>query len=82
MDFEYDVAGRLVEVVYPESTTVRYEYEGAYLERVCELGTAQDCSDSGAVAYVSDVTYDALGRRAETERPTTRWAGARRPRAP
>ena len=66
MDFAYDLAGRPVEIVYPESTRVRYEYEGAFLERVCDLGTAADCSDGGVVQYVSDVTYDGLGRRKVT----------------
>lgn len=65
-DFEYDLTGRLVQVMHPESTTIRYEYEGAYLKRVCDLGTAADCSDSGVVEYVSDVTYDELGRRTVT----------------
>lgn len=65
-DFEYDVAGRLAEVVHPDSTRVRYEYEGAYLKRVCDLGTASDCSDPSVVQYVSDVTYDTLGRRKVT----------------
>ena len=34
--------------------------------RVCDLGTAANCSASGTVKYVSGVTYDALGRRATT----------------
>jgi len=66
MDFAYDLAGRPVEVTYPESTKVRYEYEGAYLKRVCDLGTAADCSDAGVAEYVSNVGYDDLGRRSST----------------
>ena len=65
--FEHDALGRLVEVHHPESTTVRYEYEGAYLKRVCDLGSADDCSDPSVVEYVGNVEYDELGRREITE---------------
>ncbi len=66
MDYVYDVAGRVVEQVYPESTRIRYEYDGASLVRVCDLGDGTACGSSGAVDVVSDVTYDALGRRDQT----------------
>ena len=66
-DYEYDLAGRTNMIVHPDTeTTVRYEYEGAYLKRVCDLGSASDCSSSAARALISDVVYDALGRRTET----------------
>jgi YD repeat-containing protein len=66
-DYEYDLAGRMTRLVAPDSTDLRYEYEGAFLDRVCELTPGSiDCDDVDAVRYVDSVTYDDLGRRTHT----------------
>ncbi len=72
LDFAYDELDRTTAITYPDNETViRYEYGGAYLERVCEVTspTAPDCDAPGAVFYVSDVGYDPLGRRATVATP-------------
>jgi YD repeat-containing protein len=73
-DFEYDLLGQVTQITHPDDATViRYEYEGRYLERVCDLGGASSCSGTGAEAVVSDVEYDGLGRRWKTH-----WEGGTR----
>jgi RHS repeat-associated protein len=70
LDFKYDLLGRQTEITYPgTATVVRYEYNGAYLERVCELGGESDCSGGNAAPYITDVVYDTLGRRTEVHTP-------------
>ena len=70
LDFGYDELGRTTSIRYPDNATVvRYEYDGAYLNRVCEVTSPEfDCNDPNAVFYVGSstedgVAYDHLGRR-------------------
>jgi RHS repeat-associated protein len=60
--YEYDLLGRTTALRYHGlGAAIRYEYAGAFLERVCRGGS---CSDSDAQGYVEDIEYDALGRPA------------------
>jgi YD repeat-containing protein len=60
---ELDLRGRTTRIRYPDlNTEVAYEYEGAYLKRVCELAGASSCSGTGAIPYISNVEYDGIGR--------------------
>ena len=72
-DYTYDLLGRVTEVVHPakhydpgtgswQNTTVRYEYDGPFLDKVCDLGSAANC-DTATTEYVSAVGFDSLGRR-------------------
>jgi RHS repeat-associated protein len=66
--YRYDLLGRTVEIEAPIAvdgiaTTTRYEYEGAFLKRVCDVEAAPSCTQVGAQPYVLDVEYDDLGRR-------------------
>jgi len=71
LDFTYDELGRATSIRYPDTeTVVRYEHAGAYLERVCEVTSPSlDCDDPTAIAYVDDLQYDTLGRRATVATP-------------
>jgi YD repeat-containing protein len=69
-DFDRDLLGRIRGIVHPDSTRIRHEYAGAYLERVCELeGAATRCGDAEAVSYVDGTDYDATGRVERVELP-------------
>jgi RHS repeat-associated protein len=72
-DYTYDLLGRVTEVVHPAkhydeasgswlNTIVRYEYDGAFLRKICDLGNAPSC-DTATTEYVSSVGFDDLGRR-------------------
>ncbi|MCI0633415.1 MAG: hypothetical protein L0206_05780, partial [Actinobacteria bacterium] len=71
LDYVHDELGRPITIRYPDTDTIiRYEYAGAYLERVCEVtSTAGDDCEGAAYTYLSDVTYDELGRRAQIVTP-------------
>ena len=63
----YDLQGRQT-AISPSglgaATTIRYEYTGAYLTRICSTPYwAPSCSDADATPFLSDVGYDGLGRR-------------------
>ena len=64
LDFAYDLTDRVTQIVYPDdSTAVNYEYERAYLKRVCEVDDpAHDCDHQDADFFISHVDYDSLGR--------------------
>jgi RHS repeat-associated protein len=51
--------------------TVRYEYAGAFLQRVCTSPVMLQltCADPGATAILSGVSYDAIGRRSALQLP-------------
>jgi RHS repeat-associated protein len=68
-DYRYDLLNRLTEITYPESTTVRYEYEGPHLKRVCDIGSYSNC-DAAPGDIITNVTYDAFGRRWSTVAPS------------
>jgi RHS repeat-associated protein len=69
-DFDPDLLGRIRGTTHPDSTRIRHEYAGAYLERVCELeGAATQCSDTEAVSYVDETRYDPIGRVERVEVP-------------
>ncbi len=74
-DYEFDQAGRPLQITYPDtSTQIAYEYDKGYLQRVCDLGGAADCTEAdGATNYVDGVVYDELGRREEVS-----WTGGAR----
>lgn len=73
-DYEYDLLGRPTRIEHPaDGSVVGYEYIGGYLDRVCDLGSAAACGDSGTTDYVSSVQYDALGRRSVVS-----WSGGAR----
>ncbi|MGH9199767.1 MAG: RHS repeat-associated core domain-containing protein [Vicinamibacterales bacterium] len=74
VDFTSDELGRTTTITYPDgsstgsnvnsTTIVRYEYDGGYLEQVCEVYAAADpCSAASPYRYITDVFYDELGRR-------------------
>jgi RHS repeat-associated protein len=69
VDYAYDRAGRLIDLVYPESTKLRYEYAGAYLEKVCELPSGVSSCAAATNVWLTDVAYDALGRPAALHTP-------------
>jgi RHS repeat-associated protein len=68
-DFELDLLGRPTKLTLPDSTVVTYGYEGAYLTQVCGAATLGACQSTPASYWVSDVTYDALGRVAAIQKP-------------
>jgi RHS repeat-associated protein len=75
-DYEYDLLGRTIAITHPVEiagipVATRYEYEGAYLKRVCDPGTSGSCdeSDGSVQVYLRDVVYDALGRREKLVMP-------------
>ncbi|HEY5656222.1 MAG TPA: RHS repeat-associated core domain-containing protein, partial [Myxococcota bacterium] len=68
MDFEHDLLGRLTKVYYPnQGSSATYAYEGAYLDRVCRGDDS--CASAPERSWISDVVYDALGRRSRTVTP-------------
>ena len=74
--YERDLLGRTTQIEYPIAiqdvpTRTRYEYEGSYLKRICDLGTGTSCDPSGdpAQVYVRDIEYDDIGRRARMVLP-------------
>jgi hypothetical protein len=66
---EYDLLGRLAYVRYGNGlgAGIRYEYEGAYLRRVCR--SDNECGNPGETQYLENVAYDALGRRSQMALP-------------
>ena len=69
-DFAYDLVGRTTEIRYPAKhygifgwldSIVRFEYDGKFIEQVCELGWGSQC-DSADVNFVSSTDFDSLGR--------------------
>ena len=66
----YDLVGRRTAHTVL-GNTVRYEYAGAFLERVCAVSVVASitCSDPGATALVSSASYDAIGRRSALALP-------------
>jgi len=55
--------GRPTKIYYPTSdSSVSYEYEGAYLKKVCR-GDVSCASASTENRLITDVVYDGLGRR-------------------
>ncbi|HIK85696.1 MAG TPA: hypothetical protein EYG08_11340 [Myxococcales bacterium] len=77
-DFTYDLLGRTTEIHYPAKhfgifgwldSVVRFEYDGKFLEQVCELGWGSRC-DSADVNFVSSADFDALGRLSSLTLPT------------
>jgi RHS repeat-associated protein len=76
-DYEYDLLGRTTGITHPievagDPVTTRYEYEGAYLKRVCDPGSGGSCDESEdpAQVYLQNVIYDALGRREKLVMPS------------
>ena len=76
-DFTYDLAGRVIEILYPakhfdifgwRDTVVRYEYDGEFIEQICDLGWGSDC-DTATVSYVESVDFDSLGRLSSMTSP-------------
>ena len=64
MDTEWDQLERPTLITYPiTGMKVRYEYVGAYLKKVCELGNQTSCNQWVPFDYITDVQYDGLGRR-------------------
>ncbi len=81
-DYTYDLLGRVREILYParhfdiygwRDSVVRYEYDGEFLEQVCDLGSGDDC-DSATLKYVTSTDFDSLGRLSAITSP----AGTRR----
>ena len=73
-DYEYDLLGRETEIHHPiTGLQLRYEYDGAYLRKVCEIGAQPDCSDTSAYPFVDHIAYDTLGRRTQVA-----WNGGTR----
>lgn len=66
-DYEYDLLGRQTKITHPISdagvrAAVKYEYDGPFVKRVCDLDGAADCSAVGAgQVYVDNTAYDANG---------------------
>jgi RHS repeat-associated protein len=69
-DYAYDLLGRPIEVHYPAKhfgifgwldSIIRFEYEGKFLQRVCEPGWGSDCA-SADMEFVSSTEFDSLGR--------------------
>jgi len=65
--YVYDLQGRQIAVTgVGVDKAVRYEYSGAFLQRICTVTDDPNppgCGDSSATFIVSSVTYDGLGRR-------------------
>ncbi|MFQ5426755.1 MAG: hypothetical protein ACE5EV_06720, partial [Gaiellales bacterium] len=73
-DTTYDLLGQVTEIQHPDDSSVTsYEYQGRYLQRVCDLGGASDCGGIDAVRYIDSVGYDGLGRRTQVQ-----WDGGTR----
>ena len=80
--YEYDLAGRVTEVLHPArhledgvwvDTRIRYEYDGPFLSKICDVADETSCA--GAVhPIVTSMDFDTLGRRTEMVSP----AGARK----
>lgn len=70
---QYDLLNRPLQIAYPiESSsfpiTTRYEYAGAYLKRVCNpLSAGSTCTTGSYQSYLSNITYDELGRRSRMD---------------
>jgi RHS repeat-associated protein len=78
-EIDQDLLGRITQIRTPDlSTTLGYEYEGAYLRRVCELGSATSCTSSGTQAYLSSIEYDVIGRETGLVGPVPSGAPAPR----
>jgi RHS repeat-associated protein len=70
MDFEYDRLGRPTKIYYPSSdSSASYEYEGAYLTKVCR-GDVSCASTSSEYRLITGVVYDDLGRREDIIMPS------------
>lgn len=74
--YDWDNLGRPTRIRHPilddgiPSTTV-YEYEGAFVRRVCDAAAGSfDCDAPGSTDYVSWVDYDGLGRPASIQMPS------------
>jgi YD repeat-containing protein len=74
---DFDLLGRVTRIRTPDTGTVlAYEYEGAYLKRVCELNTGSSCSASAAGKYLSNIQYDSIGRQISLVGPVPSGASA------
>lgn len=68
IDRRYDGLDRLVAVAYPTVLeravdTIAYDYDGAFLKRVCDVGLhGADCDGPNATPLVEAIDYDGLGR--------------------
>jgi len=75
IDFEYDLLDRPSLIAYPTVLNgsidrVAYEYDGAFLRRVCDAGGDDgDCDGSGATDFLAFATYDGNGRVASMALP-------------
>jgi len=76
--YSYDLTGRVTEVLHPArhaedgdwvDTRVRYEYDGPFLSKICDLGTSSSCAEA-TTEFVSDIGFDALGRRTSLTTPS------------
>ena len=76
-DYTYDLAGRVTEILYParhydvygwQDSAIRYEYDGEFLEQVCDLGGGSDC-DSAGLNFVTSTAFDSLGRLSSITSP-------------
>lgn len=74
-DYQTDLLGRPLEIRFPtvlggHVDRVLYEYDGAFLGRVCDPGhDAGNCDGTTATALLEGVDYDGLGRVVSMQLP-------------
>lgn len=74
-NFEYDLLGRPTRIKHPtvlrrQIDQVFYEYDGAFLSHVCDVGSDRGiCGGPTATTVISSVDYDDLGRVAAIHLP-------------